>query len=641
MGGLKQDIASSEPKTALSAGGLALDDPNALKPRMRTVKRKGIWLDSPKQVQPWLAEGRANIEDLEYDMFDRFARRQTPENYDDTIGAASALFRAPSDEHILLGLKRTADALDQGIDPARVFADPVRQKKFEEARQAIKRTQTDAAEIRAQSGLYAGVATHERMAFRHADGREAFSLPSDAGRIALSDARYRDSFTLIGAALGNGDGAKIAELASQAVRKTAVEATVFDDIAIDPVEARIAIAGKYAQALRTDTLTEAERKAHLDVLTATLFIEAMPQSQFFRLLFDSLPGTGNLREGERGYESLVAAKNSFAEGNIAKAFGHVLAATMHGLGAVTGRKGPGAIVSKALSKAPGAKAVRASYEIAQAQRIGNKPLPSQPLAKFAQPDDIRRLNKAQRDYAESIFNHAKGEVTENHINDRLRTLGLNMNSKNNGSSRNSRSIVIPGKNRIREYDGAAQEKILTKLIFFVIPRKRKGWTVGLEAKADASIYTKPQSSADEKILSDAAKARNEKSIAQNQSSQNSPPDIADNLGKSTEPKMKANAELEHVDQVILARLPITQLDHQALVRVFERMVVNPRNSGMARVKTREWSKADLEKIIEVARNAEVKKHGGVENVIVGDLVAGVLARLTLIGATRINQAEAQ
>lgn len=314
------------PRTALSAGGLPPDHPDALTPRKRTVKRKGVWLDLPNQVQPWIAEGRANIEDLEPNMFSRFIRRQTPENYDDISGTAAALFRAPQDETIRFGLKRTFDAVDQGLDPSHILSDPRRKKSLSDAEAELIKWQAGARKARESSGVYAGAPTHDRMTFRYANGQDAFEVPPETGRIAISDPSYSASFSLIGAALGHGDQDAFAEMATVAIRATAKEATTFDELAIDPVETRIAIAAKTAEQLRSGTLSQSEKKAKLQLLTTTLFAEAMPQTRAVRFILDAIPGPGNVREAERSYESSIAAKKALAEGDATAALGHAFTA---------------------------------------------------------------------------------------------------------------------------------------------------------------------------------------------------------------------------------------------------------------------------------------------------------------------------
>jgi len=635
------DPKQPPPRTALSAGGLPPDHPDALKPRKRTVKRGGVWLDIPAQVQPWIAEGRANIEDLEPDMFSRFVRRQTPENYDDITGAAAALFRAPQDENIRFGLKRTFDAVDQGLDPSRILSDPRRKKSLSAAEAELRKIQTSASEARKLSGLYAGAPTHDRMTFRYADGQDAFDVPPETGRIALSDPRYRASFTLIGAALGQGDQDTFADMARTAVRATAIEATTFDELAIDPVDTRVAIAAKTAQQLRSGALSPTEKKANLKLLTTTLFAEAMPETRAVRFLLDTVPGPGNIRSGERGYESVVAAKKALTEGDGAKALGHAFAAIFHGIGAFTGGKGTGALAAKVASKAPGANVIKASYDVSKARRQGPKPLPAQSLAKIAQPEDLAALTRTQERYASSVFNVVKGAEFEQLFRTKLETLGLKLVRGTTGNGHANLTIEIPGTKLKRKYDDAMQEKILVDFLIGTIPLSKKNWTTTYEIKGDASPYVRRQSSGDS-ALTDSARLNREKPEANSPQPEkaddmrghNNPPERIDEkptivVNDTPQPANPISTNIQKVDQVILVRLPLSELNQDALVRAFERTIFSPKNAAMKRVGKGQWTNEDLRKIVEVVKNAEIKKRGGAENVRVGDLLAGIMSRVAL------------
>ncbi len=631
MGGHQDQPIGAPPKTVLTSGK---DDRSTVAPPSRPIRRGGVWIEHPGTLGKRVRDGKATYSEIGDDVFSRMIPNLTEENADLYYNMAGEMF-ADENEHIGNSLRRIGgEYADRGHSLPNVLGREENRRKLDQARRIVAKRKRQAREIERQSGLKMGLPSEDKIHFWNQDGDIAFTMNANQAARVAADPRHAAGFALIGAALRGASPEKVISLTNAAIDGSAEPHLVGDEMYVDTPQQRKEAIAKAAMVLATPGTAKTARAFAWTVLGSTLFQDASEPARFFRQFADMAPFLGNAREAQSAYRNFSEAEAAYKRGDEATGDAKMLAAKIDALGAVLGLGGV-KLLTVAAKRMPGADWIAASRKIATAQKQGEKPLPPRSVKEFVVDwDEWNKMKPAQQRYASVIYNLTQGRIGESEIQNRLKTLGMNLLRGAGNNARESVTITLPsGKKRI--FDEASQDKLLTNILRFSFTRTKNGWTIGFESKLNSATKTKPQKIADDQLVKAAKSERETEQPADDIRRHNSPPDLVDesDLIDSHHAVLAENipgsGELRRVDEVILLRLSIDQVSKSAVAKAFHRMINSEKNAAMKHVAKGTWSLEEVERIVRVVSEGLEQQalREARSTVYVNELIAGVLVRM--------------
>ena len=339
---------------------------------------------------------------------------------------------------------------------------------------------------------------------------------------------------------------------------------------------------------------------------------------------------------EQTGEDAVAAYEAAERGDVLAAAGHTLAAVLSFAGVVPGVRVVARYAGRGLRAAAetrefGRKII-ASRELGKAMNQGATPLPAQGVRGVVGEEAWRSYSRKHRGYAKSIYNIAKGRVTEKQMRDRLETLGAKPVSRQENATELDLQVISPKDGKFRNYDEIFRDRNLKSILGFAISLPEIGRRIAVELKADLSKYTKRQSTIDHEIT-EAAKAK--------PTDQKTPEDVIDRghnnppeliaLGeglKNPHPKRQtsttSNNATDLVDTVILMRIRSSEVETKQFVDTFRGLVENPKGIAQKRIRSGEWTEESMYSMIEDIRKGLEARN---PDLTVIELMIGITIRL--------------
>lgn len=607
----------------------------------KTVLRNGVWLNNPNQVARLLTSDAVSLSDLAPEMIEFNLPMLRPDEDAPVARALRHVLKTAAAPEVHDGFRHVLDQIDMGTPWAKVRAHQQLHRNVERAKERFSHLQKMGEDAYQRSGLKPGVPGGADLPFREPSGETAFSLPKAVALTALSDPRHKASWQLIGDIRRKPISSLTKTMIQNAVLDSAVERQAFENLATPSIQARTETAFAAAHVITDKEATPAARHAAHKALAISLFFDLLPQAKAGRLMLDLLPIIGDIREVEQAWDSAAAAAEAIEQKKYGQAVINAFAAFTSLIAIGASAPAAGRAVKRIAPNAPGVKHFNASRDLQRAINQGDTKYKSNPISKLVDPKRWAAMTKLQRDYASQVFGNAKGSFAEEEIRKSLATLWVKMR-KGPGNTDILPVRYYPSNSKNpRDFDEVTQEKVFKNILGMLIPFKKRGHVIGLESKIDSSKYTK-QKKIDQKLLEEAKEQK--KNVAeQNQDMRghNNPPDSAEESAEPTKALQKNSNNRESrsgenrpknppLDEVVLLRMPLEQLDAKALAKAFHAVIFNPENVGMSRVRAGIWTIEDLENIVEIVRDGLLKHADKKHRPIVYDAFIGVLARLLAI-----------
>lgn len=523
--------------------------------------------------------------------------------------------------------------------------------------------------FRELTGYGIGANVSGKVKLFSADGEVAAILNDEFAQNIVASEKFAPALLLIQDVEAGKDQKMIMAAADAALDAAGEGRSAGDGILFKKREDRLEAFRLSIGVIQSAAATPGQKAVARQTALSALLAEAQPNIQTLQLLMDMTPLLGNIRAVEDAAESFEAAKKALEADDWARFSAEAATTLLHVAGASGGVLAPLKGLAKAAGNTKYGKKVAAAHEIGKAQRLSEEKLPSYGITKIIDPADWAKLLKHEQNYLRGLFANVKGRVREEVFRERLAELGLKPLEKlknKQGKQINPARIKVPGKRKYRVYDSVYKDKALLKFLSFAYVRNRPGLRIGAEFKADSSRHTKVQKEGDHKITTAAKEERDQASAAtpaaepQDMPKFADAPETPDMRGHNNPPssietddvsraggdpvhaspasrdrdrppnvpgKAVDPAEAELVDIAILMRLPSDNLDKRRLAEAFYAAAFSEKGKGIARLKEGDWTVERFHEIIDLVQRSLIDQARKDEPPVVGDLIAGVMARI--------------